>query len=45
MAERVYGILDLAMRSMTVKEAKSSFARMLETANREGVMLREGDKD
>jgi hypothetical protein len=33
------------MRSMTVKEAKDSFARMLETANRGGVMLREGDKD
>ncbi len=33
------------MRSMTVKEAKASFDRMLETANREGVVLRDGDKD
>ena len=33
------------MRSMTVKEARDSFDRMLETAKREGVVLREGDKD
>jgi hypothetical protein len=33
------------MRSMTVKEAEDSFSRMLETANRGGVVLREGDKD
>jgi hypothetical protein len=33
------------MRSMTVKEARDSFDRMLETARREGVVLREGDKD
>ena len=30
------------MRSMTVKEARDSFDRMLETAKREGVVLREG---
>jgi hypothetical protein len=33
------------MRSMTVKEARDSFDRMLETAKREGVVLREGGKD
>ena len=30
---------------MTVKEAKDSFDRMLETAKREGVVLREGGAD
>lgn len=30
---------------MTVKEARDSFDRMLETAKREGVVLREGGKD
>jgi hypothetical protein len=34
-----------AMRSMTVKEAKDSFDRMLETAKREGVVLRDDGKD
>lgn len=33
------------MRSMTVKEARDSFDRMLEAAKREGVVLRDGDKD
>jgi hypothetical protein len=33
------------MRSMTVKEARDSFDRMLETAKREGVVLREGKAD
>src|SRR5947209_5280640 len=33
------------MRSMTVKEARDAFDRMLETAKREGVVLREGGKD
>ena len=33
------------MRSMTVKEARDSFDRMLETAKREGVVLREGTAD
>ena len=33
------------MRSMTVKEAKDAFDRMLETAKREGVVLREGKVD
>lgn len=33
------------MRAMTVKEAKAAFDRMLETAKREGVVLREGDRD
>ena len=36
---------EAAMRSMTVKEAKESFESMLETAKREGVVLREGDED
>lgn len=30
---------------MTVKEAKASFDRMLETAKREGVVLRDDGKD
>jgi hypothetical protein len=33
------------MRSMTVKEAKEAFESMLETAKREGVVLRDGGKD
>jgi len=33
------------MRTTTVKEARDSFDRMLETAKQEGVVLREGDKD
>ena len=33
------------MRTMTIKEARDSFDRMLEAANREGVVLRDGDKD
>lgn len=33
------------MRSMTVKEAKASFDRMLEAAKREGVVLRDDGKD
>ena len=33
------------MRSMTVKEAKDAFDRMLETAKREGVVLRDGKSD
>lgn len=33
------------MRSMTVKEARDSFDRMLDAAKREGVVLREGGKD
>lgn len=33
------------MRSMTVKEAKDSFDRMLETAKREGVVLRDDKTD
>jgi antitoxin (DNA-binding transcriptional repressor) of toxin-antitoxin stability system len=33
------------MRSITVKEAENSFARMLEAASRGGVVLREGGKD
>jgi hypothetical protein len=33
------------MRSMTVKEAKESFESMLETAKREGVVLRDDGKD
>jgi hypothetical protein len=33
------------MRTMTVEEAKRSFESMLETAKREGVVLREGGKD
>ena len=33
------------MRSMTVKEARDAFDRMLETARREGVVLREGMSD
>jgi hypothetical protein len=33
------------MRSMTVKEARDSFDRMLETAKREGVVLRDDGKD
>jgi hypothetical protein len=33
------------MRSMTVKEARDSFDRMLEAAKREGVVLRDGGKD
>jgi hypothetical protein len=33
------------MRSMTVKEAKDSFDRMLETAKREGVVLRDDGED
>ena len=33
------------MRSMTVKEAKASFDRMLEVAQREGVVLRDDGKD
>lgn len=33
------------MRSMTVKEARDSFDRMLEMAKREGVVLREGKVD
>ncbi|MCX7362256.1 MAG: hypothetical protein NTV97_10380 [Alphaproteobacteria bacterium] len=32
------------MRSMTVKEARDAFDSMLETAKREGVVLRDGDK-
>lgn len=32
------------MRSMTVKEARDAFDSMLETARREGVVLRDGDK-
>lgn len=31
------------MRSMTVKEARDSFDRMLEAARREGVVLRDGE--
>jgi hypothetical protein len=33
------------MRSMTVKEARDSFDRMLETARREGVVLRDDKAD
>lgn len=33
------------MRSMTVKEARDSFDRMLETAKREGVVLRDHGLD
>ena len=33
------------MRSMTVKEARDSFDRMLETAKREGVILRDDTAD
>jgi hypothetical protein len=33
------------MRSMTVKEARDAFDRMLETAKREGVVLRDGKID
>jgi len=33
------------MRSMTVKEARDAFDRMLETARREGVVLRDGQAD
>lgn len=33
------------MRSMTVKEARDSFDRMLEAAKREGVVLRDGEFD
>jgi antitoxin Phd len=33
------------MRSMTVKEARDSFDRMLEAAKREGVVLRDGTVD
>lgn len=33
------------MRSMTVKEARDSFDSMLETAKREGVVLRDGKVD
>lgn|GEM_PF-3103068 len=33
------------MRSMTVKEARDSFDRMLETAKREGVLLRDDKTD
>ncbi|MBM3648775.1 MAG: prevent-host-death protein [Alphaproteobacteria bacterium] len=33
------------MRSMTVKEARDSFDRMLEAARREGVVLRDGRID
>jgi hypothetical protein len=33
------------MRSMTVKEARDSFDRMLEAAKREGVVLRDDGKD
>ena len=33
------------MRSMTMKEARDSFDRMLETAKREGVVLRDGKAD
>ena len=33
------------MRSMTVKEARDSFDRMLEAAKREGVVLRDGKVD
>jgi len=33
------------MRSMTVKEARDSFDRMLETAKREGVVLRDRGLD
>ena len=33
------------MRSMTVKEARDSFDRMLEEAKREGIVLRDGGKD
>lgn len=33
------------MRAMTVKEARESFDRMLEMANREGVVLRDHEGD
>lgn len=33
------------MRSMTIKEAKASFDRMLEVAQHEGVVLRDDGKD
>jgi hypothetical protein len=33
------------MRSMTVKEARDSFDRMLEAAKREGVVLRDDGKE
>ena len=33
------------MRSMTVKEARDSFDRMLEAAKREGVVLRDDNAD
>jgi PHD/YefM family antitoxin component YafN of YafNO toxin-antitoxin module len=33
------------MRSMTVKEARDSFDRMLKAAKREGVVLRDGKVD
>jgi len=38
-------LIEGTMRSMTVKEARDSFGRMLETAKREGVVLREGKVD
>jgi PHD/YefM family antitoxin component YafN of YafNO toxin-antitoxin module len=38
-------LIEGTMRSMTVKEARDSFDRVLETAKREGVVLRDDKTD